>query len=226
MGIFEIVVGIIAFFVGCIITWLVILKAMKSRSQKIIKEAEAESEVIKKDKILQAKEKFLQLKSEHEKEINNRNAKMLSAENRIKQKEVEISRKMEEVQRKKKEVDTLQESLDTQIELIAKKEDELGKMHKQQVDKLESISGMSAEEAKESLIESLKAEARSEAMSFINDIVDEAKINANKEAKKIVLNAVQRVATETAIENSVTIFHIDSDEVKGQIGRASCRERV
>ena len=217
MGIFEIVVGVVAFFVGCMVTWFIVLKAMKSRAQKILKEAEAESEVIKKDKILQAKEKFLQLKSEHEKEINSRNAKMLSAEGRIKQKEVETSRKMEETQRKKREVDTLQESLDSQIELIAKKEDELGKIHKQHIDKLEAISGMSAEEAKELLIESLKAEARTEAMSYINDIVDEAKINANKEAKKIVLNAVQRVATETAIENSVTIFHIDSDEVKGRI---------
>ncbi|MDR2927958.1 MAG: ribonuclease Y [Cytophagaceae bacterium] len=217
IGIFEIVTGIVAFLLGCLATWLIITKALKTRSETIVREAEVEAEVIKKDKILQAKEKFLQLKSEHEKEINNRNQKVLSVENKLKQREVEFSRKQEEIQRKRKEVDTLRENLETQIELAGKKEDELSKMHKLQVDKLETISGLSAEEAKELLIESLKAEARTEAMSYINDIVDEAKINASKEAKKIVLNTIQRVATEAAVENSVTIFHIESDEIKGRI---------
>lgn len=213
----EIVIGVIAFFAGGLIAWLVIVKALQSRSRKIIREAEAEAEVIKKDKILQAKEKFLYLKAEHEKEINNRNAKILVVENKLKQKETAISQKFEEIQRKSKEVDTIRENLTSQMELVEKKSDELDKLHKQQVDKLESISGISAEEAKELLIESLKSEARTEAMSYINDIVDEAKINANKEAKRIVLNTIQRVSTETAIENSVTIFHIDSDEIKGRI---------
>lgn len=213
----EIVIGVIAFFAGGLIAWLVIVKALQSRSRKIIREAEAEAEVIKKDKILQAKEKFLYLKAEHEKEINNRNAKILVVENKLKQKETAISQKFEEIQRKSKEVDTIRENLTSQMELVEKKSDELDKLHKQQVDKLESISGISAEEAKELLIESLKNEARTEAMSYINDIVDEAKINANKEAKRIVLNTIQRVSTETAIENSVTIFHIDSDEIKGRI---------
>lgn len=213
----EIVIGVIAFFAGGLIAWLVIVKALQSRSRKIIREAEAEAEVIKKDKILQAKEKFLYLKAEHEKEINNRNAKILVVENKLKQKETAISQKYEEIQRKGKEVDTIRENLTSQMELVEKKSDELDKLHKQQVDKLESISGISADEAKELLIESLKSEARTEAMSYINDIVDEAKINANKEAKRIVLNTIQRVSTETAIENSVTIFHIDSDEIKGRI---------
>lgn len=213
----EIVIGVIAFFAGGFIAWLVIVKALQSRSRKIIREAEAEAEVIKKDKILQAKEKFLQLKSEHEKEINSRNAKILAVENKLKQKETAVSQKFEELQRKNKEIETIRENLTNQIELVDKKSDELDKMHKQQVDKLESISGMSADEAKELLMESLKNEARTEAMSYINDIMDEAKINANKEAKRIVLNTIQRVSTETAIENSVTIFHIESDEIKGRI---------
>lgn len=213
----EIVIGIIAFFAGGLIAWFVILKALKSRSRKIIREAEAEAEVLKKDKILQAKEKFLYLKAEHEKEINSRNAKVLAIENKLKQKESSVSQKVEEIQRKNKEVEAIRDNLTTQMELIEKKSDELDKMHKQQVDKLESISGMSADQAKELLMESLKSEARTEAMSYINDIVDEAKINANKEAKRIVLNTIQRVSTETAIENSVTIFHIESDEIKGRI---------
>jgi ribonuclease Y len=212
-----IVIGVIAFFIGGVITWVIVMKALQSRSRKIIREAEAEAEVLKKDKILQAKEKFLYLKTEHEKEINSRNAKMVAIESKLKQKEVAINQKFEDIQRKNKEVETIRENLGSQLELVEKKSDELDKMHKQQVDKLESISGMSAEEAKESLIESLKGDARSEAMSYINDIVDEAKINANKEAKRIVLSTIQRVSTETAIENSVTIFHIDSDEIKGRI---------
>lgn len=213
----EILIGVLAFLLGGLVAWIIITQALKSRSQKIVKEAEAEAEVIRKDKILQAKEKFLQLKAEHEKEINSRNAKMLALETKVKQKETALSQRYEEYQRKKKEVDTVRENLDVQLELVERKSEELERMHKQQVEHLESISGMSADEAREMLMESLKAEAKTEAMSYINDIMDEAKINANKEAKRIVLNTVQRVATETAIENAVTIFHIDSDEIKGRI---------
>ena len=212
-----VIVVVIALIVGSLITWFIITKAFKSRSMKIIKEAEAEAEVLKKDKILQAKEKFLQMKSEHEKEVNGRNQKMIANENKLKQREVEFSRRQEEFQRKKKEVDTIRESLDIQKDLLEKKEEEVEKIHKQHVDKLEVIAGMSKDEAKDLLIESLKAEAQTEAMSYINDIVDEAKINAGKEAKRIVLNTIQRVATEAAVENSVTTFNIDSDEVKGRI---------
>lgn len=213
----EIIVGIIAFLVGGGVAWFSFAKALKARNRKIIQEAHAEAEVIKKDKILQAKEKFLQLKSEHEKEINARNAKMLANENRIKQKELSITQKIEELQRKTKDAETVRENLTVQLELIDKKNEEVERLHKQQVEQLQTISGMSGDEAKEMLIESMKAEAKTEAMSYINDIMDEAKINANKEAKRIVLQTVQRVATEAAIENSVTIFHIDSDEIKGRI---------
>lgn len=217
MEIMEIVIAIVAFLAGGGAAWVLIYKAFGSRSKKIISEAEAEAEVIKKDKILQAKEKFLQLKAEHEKEINARNSKIVAAENKLKQKESTFSQKMEEFQRKRKENEAIRENLDQQLELVEKKSEDLDRTHKRQVEQLEAISGMSAEEAKEMLVESLKAEAKTEAMSYINDIMDEARINANKESKRIVLQTIQRTATETAIENSVTIFHIDSDEIKGRI---------
>lgn len=213
----EIVIGISAFLFGGLVTWIAVTQAFKNRAKRIIREAENEAEVIKKEKMLQAKEKFLQLKAEHEKEINCRNAKILALENKTKQRETAVAQRIEEYARKKKELDTVRENLDAQLEIVEKKNEELDRLHKQQVEQLEAISGMSAEEAREMLIESLKAEAKTEAMSYINDIMDEAKINASREAKRIVLNTVQRVATETAIENAVTIFHIDSDEIKGRI---------
>ncbi len=213
----EITIGIVALLVGILGTWIVYGKILKSHSHKIIREAENEAEVIKKDKILQAKEKFLQLKSDHEKEINARNNKLLSAENKLKQREVVFNQKQEELTRKRKETDAIRENLDNQLEIVDKKSGDLDKLHKQQVEQLEAISGLTADEAKSQLVESLKAEAKTEAMSFVNDIMDEAKINANKESKRIVLQTIQRVATENAIENSVTIFHIDSDEIKGRI---------
>ncbi|MBN2743651.1 MAG: ribonuclease Y [Marinilabiliaceae bacterium] len=213
----EIVIGLVAFLVGGGMAWVIFAKALSARNRKIIQEAETEAEVIKKDKILQAKEKFLHLKTEHEKEINARNAKMLANENRLKQKELSINQKIEELQRKTKEAEVAKENLTAQMEILEHKNEEIERLHRQQVEQLQTISGMSGEEAKEMLIESMKAEAKTEAMSYVNDIMDEAKINANKEAKRIVLQTVQRVATETAIENSVTIFHIDSDEIKGRI---------
>ena len=215
--IFTIGIGIGGLLIGGVVTWVIMNTALKNRSAKIIKEAETEGEVIKKEKMLQAKEKFLSLKSEHEKEINARNSKMAAAENKIRQKENVLNQKTEEVQRKSKELASLKETYDRQLEQVGKKKEEVERVRKQQIEKLEAISGMSGEEAKEMLVESLKAEARTDAMSYINDIMDEAKINATKEAKKIVLQTIQRVATETAIENSVTIFHIDSDEIKGRI---------
>ena len=215
--IFTIGIGIGGLLIGGVVTWVIMNTALKNRSAKIIKEAETEGEVIKKEKMLQAKEKFLSLKSEHEKEINARNSKMAAAENKIRQKENVLNQKTEEVQRKSKELASLKETYDKQLEQVGKKKEEVERVRKQQIEKLEAISGMSGEEAKEMLVESLKAEARTDAMSYINDIMAEAKINATKEAKKIVLQTIQRVATETAIENSVTIFHIDSDEIKGRI---------
>jgi ribonuclease Y len=182
-----------------------------------VSEAESEAEVIKKEKILQAKERFLQLKAEHEKVINEKNNKVGLAESRIKQKELALSQKLEEAQRKKNEADAIRENLTSQLELVEKRTEELSKLHRQQVDQLEAISSLSAEEAKNNLIESLKEEAKTGAMSYINEILDEAKMTANKEAKRIVLQTIQRVAAENAIENAVTVFHIESDEMKGRI---------
>ncbi len=215
------VIGIIsasvALVIGAIISYFIWDKALKSKSQKIVKEAETEAEVIRKDKILQAKERFLQLKSEHEREINERSHKLVASENKFKQKELALSQKFEETQRKSKEIEVIRENLQVQMELVEKRGEDLDKMHKQQVEQLEAISGLSADEAKDQLIESLRAEAKTDAMSQINEIMEEAKMTANKEAKRIVVQTVQRVATESAVENSVTVFNIDNDEIKGRI---------
>jgi ribonuclease Y len=216
-NILWIIAAVVSLAIGAVITYLVNQAILRRKSTNIIKEAEAEAEVLKKDKILQAKEKFLQLKSEHEKVINEKNQRILSAENRLKQRESSISQKLEEVQRKGKEVDAIRENLNHQMEIIEKKRDELDKSHQQQVAQLEALSGLSAEEAKQQLVESLREDAKAAAMSSINEIVDEAKMTANREAKKIVIETIQRVATETAIENSVTVFNIDNDEIKGRI---------
>ena len=176
-----------------------------------------EAEAIKKERMLQAKEKFLQLKSENEKIINERNNKVAQAENRIKQKESSLQSKFEELQRKQQELASQKEILNNQIQINQKKTEDLEKLHKQQVTQLETISGLSAHDAKEQLIDSLKAEAKTEAMSLINEIMDEAKMTANKEAKKIVIQTIQRTATEHVAENSVSVFNIESDEVKGRI---------
>ncbi len=211
------IMGASALVIGLGVGYLFWDTLLKKRSRAIIREAESEGEMIKKDKILQAKEKFLQLKTEHEKIITEKNNKVLQGENRLKQRESAISMKLEEAQRKSHELDVLRENLRNQMDLLEKKNEELEKMHQQQVEQLETISGLSAQEAKEQLIESLKAEAKTDAMSYINEIMDEAKMTANKEAKRIVLQTIQRVATENAVENSVTVFHIDSDEIKGRI---------
>ena len=202
---------------GAVISYFMWQLVLMSRSKKIIAEAESEAEVLKKEKILQAKEKFLQLKSEHEKYIGERNNKIAQAENRIKQKEMSLSQKLEESQRKQNELAAIRDNLSNQLELVENRNGELQKLHKQQVEQLEAISSLSADMAKEQLIESLKEEAKTDAMSYINEIMDEAKMTANKEAKRIVVQTIQRVATEVAVENSVTVFHIESDEIKGRI---------
>jgi ribonuclease Y len=213
---------ILVFFIsalvaGFAISYVVWQYALKKRIRKIVSEAESEAEVIRKEKILQAKERFLQLKAEHEKVINEKNNRVAQAETRIRQKELTLSQKIEEAQRKKNEADSIRENLTSQLDLLEKKTDELSRMHKQQIDQLVTISGLSAEEAKNQLIESLKEEAKSDAISYVNEILDEAKMTANKEAKRIVVQTIQRVAAETAIENAVTVFHIESDEMKGRI---------
>jgi ribonuclease Y len=211
------IIGSASFIGGGLITYLVYQRILKNKSQNIIKDAQVEAEVIKKDKILQAKEKFLQLKAEHEKVINEKNSKISSAENKIKQRELAVSQKMEEVQRMRNENDAIRENLNLQLEVIEKKTEELEKSHRQQVEQLEAISGLSAQEAKDQLIETLKDEAKTEAVSYVNEIMDEAKMTANRDAKKVVIETIQRVASETAIENSVTVFNIDNDEIKGRI---------
>ena len=216
-NILLIIIAFISLAAGGIITYLFHLMILRNRSTNIIKEAEAEAEVIRKDKILQAKEKFLQLRSEHEKVINDKNQRILVAENTLKQREGSLSQKTEEIHRKNKEVDAIRDNLAHQLDILERKKEELDKSHKQQVEQLETISQLSADEARNQLIESLKDEAKSEAMSSINEIVDEAKLTANREAKNIVVKTIQRVATETAIENSVTVFNIDNDEIKGRI---------
>ncbi|MBI9065642.1 MAG: ribonuclease Y [Salinivirgaceae bacterium] len=217
MDIITMVIAIIAVFAGALITFILSKLGLNKKGLKMIQEAQVEAEMIKKDKILQAKEKFLQLKSEHEKLINEKNSRISVAENKLKQRELTISQRIEELSRKTKEVDVVKDNLTSQMELVDKRSEELDKMHKQQVDQLVAISGLSVEDAKGQLIESLKAEARTEAMSYINEIMDEAKMTANKEAKRVVIQTIQRVASEYAVENSVTVFHIDNDDIKGRI---------
>ena len=213
----SIIVALIGLFLGAIITFVFIKKTNEGKAASIIKDAEAKAEVVKTDKILQAKEKFFQLKGEHEKLINEKNQNIQQAEIRIKQKEQSLSQKQEQVQRKDSELDTIRKNLTHQLELINLKQIEVDKFHRRQVEQLETLSGMKAEEAKTQLVESLKAEAKTAAMSHIKDIVEEAKISANQEAKKIVIQTIQRVATEHAIDNSVSVFNIESDEIKGRI---------
>lgn len=212
-----IIIGGISFLLGGGLSYLLWNFAVKRKKESIIKDAQKEAEVIKKDKILQAKDKFLQLKSDHEKYINDKNNKLAAAENKFKQKENNLSQRMEENQRVKKELDAIRDNLNMQLELVDRRGEELDKMHQQQVEQLEAISGLSAEEAKEQLVESLRDTAKADAMSYINEIMDEAKMTANQEAKKVVMKTIQRVATETAIENAVTVFNIESDEIKGRI---------
>ena len=187
------------------------------KAQIIIREAEAEAEVIKKNKILEAKEKFLNLKTEHEKAISEKDKVINAAENRIKQKETTLAQKIEQSLKKEKEYETLQANLKNQIDIFEAKKEEVGKLHQRQVEQLEKISGLSVEQAKSQLVEALKAEAKTEAMSYIKDIMEEAKLTASKESKKIVIQTIQRVATEHAVENAVTVFNIENDEVKGRI---------
>ncbi len=213
----ELIIGVIALIVGGGIAYFLLQRALKAKREAIIKDAKIEAEVIKKDKILQAKEKFLHLKAEHEKVINSKNNKLQAAENKLKQKENTFNQRMDDFHRKKKELENTREKLNSQMELVERRKNELEKMHAQKVEQLEQISGLSAEEAKNQLINSLKDKAQTEAMSYINEIMEEAKMSANMEAKKVVIKTIQRVATETAIENSVTIFHIESDEIKGRI---------
>jgi len=202
---------------GAILVWLLMNSLLKKRRLDIIKEAEKEGENLKKDKLLQAKEKFLQLKEEHEKAVIDRERKMQSGEDRIRNKEKDVTKKLEDLSRTEKELQNQRENLAKQNELVNKKRDDIEKAHQKQVQELEKISGYSKDEAKAQLVDALKAEARTESLAYVKEVMDEAKINANKEAKKIVVQSIQRVATEQAVENAVSVFNIDSDELKGRI---------
>ncbi|MCD8071634.1 MAG: ribonuclease Y [Alistipes sp.] len=187
------------------------------KREAALKEAEAEGEMIKKEKILQAKEKFIQLKSEHERTVNERNAKLNQREQGIKQIENNLRQQESELERRNREAQKVKEQMESHIASLERKKEELDKSFREQNARLEQISGMSSEDAKNILIENMKEEAKSDAANYISEVVEEAKMTANKEAKKIVVQTIQRVATETAIENSVTVFNIESDEVKGRI---------
>ena len=227
----TIAIAAVCFAVGAGLSYVFFRYGLKTKYDNILKEAETEAEVIKKNKLLEVKEKFLNKKADLEKEVALRNQKIQQVENKLKQREMVLNQKQDEVQRKRNEAEAIKENLEAQIAIVEqkkgewdlkkeeldKKKEELAELHAQELVKLEAISGLSAEEAKERLVESLKEEAKTEAASYINDIMDDAKMTANREAKRIVIQSIQRVATETAIENSVTVFHIDSDEIKGRI---------
>jgi ribonucrease Y len=209
----AIIIGLIAFIVGGGGAY-VLLRFVNKRAME---EAAAEAELLKKNKLIEAKEKFIALKVEHEQQVQERNAKIQIVEVRLQQKEMQLNQKQGDVQRKINEVEAQKEHFDLQQSGLEIKKKELEHLQRQAQVELETISGLSAEQAKERLVEALKEEAKTNAMSYVNDIMEEAKMTANKEAKKIIVQSIQRLATETAIENSVTVFHIDSDEIKGRI---------
>jgi ribonucrease Y len=218
MDMMSVLIGILAGLVaGGAIVYMVLNAAMKKRSVGIIKEAEVQAEALKKEKIIQAKEKFLQLKEEHEKEVRERERTVSQAQEKAKQREQQLSRQQQDLANKDKQVDKLKEELQQKLTGLERRREETEKMHAKQVQMLENISGMNAEDAKKHLVESLKDEARTAAMATIKDITEDAKLTANKEAKRIVIQTIQRVATEHAVENSVSVFHIENDDVKGRI---------
>ncbi len=218
MDIVSIIIGFVVggAIIGGVVT-MMMKKAAEGKGSQIIEEAKAKAEVFRKEKLLQAKEKFLSLKEEHEKVINDRERKISDLENRAKQKNDSASKQVEDVKRKDQEVTRIKETLSQQLEIVEAKENDLESAHRKQVEQLEAISGLKAEEAKAELVDALKDEAKTDALALIKDVVEEAKINANKEARKIVVQTIQRVATEQAVENSVSIFRIESDEIKGRI---------
>lgn len=208
---------LVALVVGGLVGYFIFRYVVKGKYNEMLAAADKEAEVLKEKKLLEVKEKFLNKKAELEKEVQQRNQKIQQSENKLKQRELSLNQRQEEIGRKKQEVDQQQQRIDNEKKLLQVKQGELEKMQSQEREKLEELSGLSSEEAKNRLIESMKDKAKLDAASYINEIMDEAKLNANMQAKKIVVETIQRVATETAIENSVSVFHIDNDEVKGRI---------
>lgn len=211
------IIAVVALLVGGGVGFAIFQYVITGKYKKMMEQAEKDANVIKQKKLLEVKEKFLNQKSELEKEAQQRNQKIQANENRLKQKEIALNQKHEDLVRRKQEVDSQQEHIDNDKKVLLQKQYELVKMQDQERVKLEEISGLSADEAKSRLVESLKDQAKLDAAAYVNEIMDEAKLNANQQAKKIVIQTIQRVATETAIENSVSVFHIDNDEVKGRI---------
>ena len=212
-----IVIAVVALAAGAGIALAVTRKNAKSAANSILEKAKLEAEVLKNNEVIKGKEQGLQIKSEAEKQANARLAKVQASEAKQKQREIQLNQQQGELQRKKNENEEQKRALENQNALLDDRRKEIDKMEKSVRDTLEHVSGLSAEEAKKKLTESLKDEAKTAAASYINDIMDDAKLTANKEAKKIVVETIQRVATETAIENAVTVFHIDNDDIKGRI---------
>ena len=213
----EIIIAVVALAIGGGIGYAIFRYVLKGQYQEVMDKARKDAEVVKEKKLLEVKEKFLNKKSELEKEVQQRNQRIQQSENRLKQRELNLNQRQEEISRRRQDVEQQQQRLDNEKKMLQVRHQELDKMQEQEREKLEELSGLSAEEAKTRLVESMKDQARLDAASYVNEIVDEAKLNANQQAKKIVIQTIQRVATETAIENSVSVFHIDNDEVKGRI---------
>ena len=213
----TIIVALVTLVLGGLEGYFIFRYVIKGKYNEMIDAANKEAEVVKEKKLLEVKEKFLNKKAELEKEVQQRNSRIQQSENKLKQREISLNQRQEDLGRRKMELDQNQQRIDNEKKLLAVKQQDLEKMQKQEQAKLEELSGLSAEEAKNRLVESLKDQARLDAASYINEIMDDAKMNANQQAKKIVIQTIQRVATETAIENSVSVFHIDNDEVKGRI---------
>ncbi len=210
---YVILVAVSALLVGAAISFFI----LKYVGSGVLRKASEEAEIIKKNKIIEAKEKFIALKAEYENHVNQQNQKIQQREQRLGQREQQLNQKQGDIQRAQNDVNAKLSQIDQQRAAVEFKEKEIAQMHKQAQAQLETISGLSAADAKQQLIESLKDEAKTNAMSYVNEIMEEARLSANKEAKKIVVQTIQRIATEAAIENSVTIFHIDNDEIKGRI---------
>ena len=213
----EIIIAVVALAIGGGIGYAIFRYVLKGQYQEMMDKARKDAEVVKEKKLLEVKEKFLNKKSELEKEVQQRNQRIQQSENRLKQRELNLNQRQEEISRRRQDVEQQQQRLDNEKKMLQVRHQELDKMQEQEREKLEELSGLSAEEAKTRLVESMKDQARLDAASYVNEIVDEAKLNANQQAKKIVIQTIQRVATETAIENSVSVFHIENDEVKGRI---------
>ncbi len=223
-NILAIIIGAAALIIGIVVGKLIFAKNTRQRiedaeqqSQTILKEAELRAETIRKEKELEAKERFVQMKATHEKEVNERNRKINDTENRARQKEQSINQKEGNLDKQIKDNEVIKENLNRQIELVSIKRNELEKHQEEHIRRLEKIAGLSAEEAKSQLVESLKQEAQTQALGIQQEIIDDAKQKANKEARKIIIQTIQRTAAEQAIENSITVFNLESDEIKGQI---------